>query len=191
MSLSKRNSPFANSGLVVAVEPSDVERAGFGGARGGIELQRRIERVAFDAGGGMLRAPATRATDFAARRASSTLPRASYVPGIVATDVAAVLDSSGIPFSDKIRRALRVFDARLRGYLTDEAVLVGVETRTSSPVRVPRHPDTLESIAVSRLFPSGEGAGYAGGIVSAALDGMRVAAAVQRAIELRMEAPGP
>lgn len=182
MSLSKRNSPFANSGLVVGVEPADVARAGFHGPLGGVELQRRVERVAFDAGGGMLRAPATRATDFVERRGSTTVPRASYVPGIVGSDVAAVLDSAGIVFSERIRRALRAFDRRMRGYLTEDAVLVGVETRTSSPVRIPRDPETLESIGVERLFPTGEGAGYAGGIVSAALDGMRVALAVERTL---------
>lgn len=175
MSLSKRNSPFANSGIVVGVEPSDVARAGFHGVLGGVDLQSRLERMAFQAGGGMLRAPATRATDFAAGRGSTTVPRSSYVPGITATDVAPILDSSGLALAERIRRALRVFDRRMRGYLTEEAVLVGVETRTSSPVRIPRDPETLESRSACGLYPAGEGAGYAGGIVSAALDGMRVA----------------
>jgi uncharacterized FAD-dependent dehydrogenase len=89
--------------------------------------------------------------------------------------MASVLDGSGIRFSDRIEAALRVFDQRLRGYVTEDAVLVGVESRTSSPVRVPRNPDTLESVDIAGLFPCGEGAGYAGGIVSAAMDGMRVA----------------
>jgi uncharacterized protein len=179
MSLSKRNSPFANSGLVVGVEPADVERAGFRGPLGGIELQRRLERAAFEAGGGMLRAPATRATDFVAGRASTTVPRSSYVPGITASDVATLLDSCGLALSDRIRTALRVFDGRMRGYMTEEAVLVGVETRTSAPVRVSRDPETLECRAMPGLFPTGEGAGYAGGIVSAALDGVRVAERVK------------
>jgi uncharacterized FAD-dependent dehydrogenase len=180
MSLSKRNSPFANSGLVVGVEPADVERAGFRGPIGGVELLRRLERAAFEAGGGMLRAPATRVTDFVANRASTTVPRSSYVPGITAADVATLLDSCGLALSQKLRTALRVFDGRMRGYVTEDAVLVGVETRTSSPVRVPRDPETLESRAVSGLYPAGEGAGYAGGIVSAGLDGMRVAERIGR-----------
>jgi uncharacterized FAD-dependent dehydrogenase len=175
MSLSRRDSPFANSGLVVSVELADVVAAGFEGPLGGIHLQRHIERAAFEAGGGNLAAPATRATDFVARRASSTLPDTSYQPGIVPTDVGPVLDSAGIRFADKIRGALRAFDKKLRGYLTEDAVLVGVETRTSSPVRVPRDAETLESVDLPGLYPAGEGAGYAGGIMSAAMDGARVA----------------
>jgi uncharacterized FAD-dependent dehydrogenase len=174
MSLSRRDSPYANSGLVVAVEPADVERAGFPGPLGGVELQRRIEAAAFEAGGGMLRAPAVRATDFVAGRTSQGLPGTSYIPGIVPADVGAVLDSSGVAFADRIRVALRAFDRRLRGYLTEEAVLVGVESRTSSPVRVPRDATTLESPDIEGLYPAGEGAGYAGGIMSAAMDGARI-----------------
>jgi hypothetical protein len=175
MSLSRRDSRFANSGLVVGVEPADLERTGFSGVLGGIALQRAIERAAAEAGGGMLRAPATRATDFVNRRASDTLPASSYIPGLTAANVADVLDVAGIAFADRLRAALRAFDRRLRGYLTEDAVLVGVESRTSSPVRVPRHPETLESFDVPGLYPAGEGAGYAGGIMSAAMDGLRIA----------------
>jgi len=175
MSLSKRSSHYANSGLVVGIEPPDVERAGFLGLLGGIDLQRRLERVAFEAGGGRSRAPATRVTDFVGKRASTTLPASSYVPGLAATNVADVLDSLGLPIADRLRRALRAFDRKMRGYLTEEAILVGVESRTSSPVRVPRDPETLESLDIQGLFPAGEGAGYAGGIMSAAMDGMRIA----------------
>jgi uncharacterized FAD-dependent dehydrogenase len=178
MSLSKRSSHYANSGLVVAVEPADVERAGFRGALAGVELQRRLEAAAFEAGGGLLRAPATRATDFMLGRASSTVPKSSYLPGLAASNVADLLDSVGLPFAARLRDALRVFNRQLRGYLTEEAVLVGVESRTSSPVRVPRDAESLESPELAGLYPCGEGAGYAGGIVSAALDGMRVARAI-------------
>jgi len=175
MSLSKRSSHYANSGLVVGVEPHDVALAGFPGLLGGIDLQRRLETVAFEAGGGRSQAPATRVTDFVAKRASSTLPASSYVPGLTATNVADVLDSLGLHLASRLRRALRVFDRKMRGYLTEEAILVGVESRTSSPVRVPRDPDTLQSPDLAGLFPAGEGAGYAGGIMSAAMDGMRIA----------------
>lgn len=175
MSLSKRDSPYANSGLVVSVEPEDLKRAGFEGPLAGVALQRRIEALAFDAGGGLLRAPATRATDFEQGRASSTVPKSSYVPGLTAGNVADVVDGAGLGVASRLRAALRLFDRRLRGYLTEDAVLVGVETRTSSPVRVPRHPDTLESLDLAGLYPAGEGAGYAGGIMSAAMDGIRVA----------------
>lgn len=178
MSLSRRDSPYANSGLVVAIELADLEALGLRGPLGGVELQRRLEVAAATAGGGLLRAPATRATDFVAGRGSSTAPASSYQPGLHATDVAAVLAASGLDLAGRVREALRRFDRQLRGYVSDDAVLVGVESRTSSPVRVPRDPATLESPTVAGLYPSGEGAGYAGGIVSAALDGVRVARAI-------------
>jgi len=174
MSLSRRDSPFANSGLVVAVEPHDLERAGFRGPTAGIQFQQTIERQAFRAGGGALRAPATRLTDFLNGKGSSTVPKASYVPGLTAGDVAEVLDCARLAIADRLRAVLPLLGQRLRGYITEEAVLVGVESRTSSPVRVPRG-ESLECIGIERLYPCGEGAGYAGGIVSAALDGMNVA----------------
>ncbi len=186
MSLSRRDSPFANSGLVVAIEPEELGRFGLVGPLAGVELQRRIERAAFTAGGGELRAPAARATDFARGRASSTVPDSSYIPGLVAADLAGVLDAAGPPLASRIARALSAFDRTLRGYLTDEAVLVGVESRTSSPVRVPRDAETLESPDIAGLYPAGEGAGYAGGIVSAALDGLCIAERI--ANELRAPA---
>jgi uncharacterized FAD-dependent dehydrogenase len=178
MSLSRRSSRYANSGLVVAVEPEDVARAGFVGPLGGLELQRRIERAAYAAGGGSLRAPGTRATDFIAARGSSTLPASSYLPGVVAGDIAEVLDVAGIRFAQRLRIALRAFDRKLRGYVTEDAALIGIESRTSSPVRVVRDPITLTAPALPNLYPAGEGAGYAGGIMSAAMDGMRIARAI-------------
>lgn len=181
MSLSRRDSPYANSGLVIGIEPADVERAGFSGPLGGIELQRRIEQAAFAASSGALSAPATRVTDFLERRGSSTVPETSYIPGLTATDVAPILDAGGLPLAEKLRGALSAFDRRMRGYGTEQAVLIGVESRTSSPVRVPRDPVTLEAPGFSGLYPTGEGAGYAGGIVSAALDGQRVARAIAAA----------
>jgi uncharacterized protein len=167
--------------MVVAVELADLERTGLAkqfGALAGVELQRRLEQACATAGGGMLRAPATRATDFVRGKASSTVPSTSYEPGLTATDVGAVLDSIGVPLAKRLREALPVFDRQMRGYLTDDAVLVGVESRTSSPVRVPRDLLRLESPDLAGLYPCAEGAGYAGGIVSAALDGIRVARAI-------------
>ncbi|HEY4116367.1 MAG TPA: FAD-dependent oxidoreductase, partial [Byssovorax sp.] len=178
MSLSRRDSPFANSGLVVAIELADLARLGLDPVTGGVELQAWLERAAALAGGGELRAPATRATDFVARRGSSTVPPTSYEPGLLAGDVAEVLEATALPLAQRLREALVVFDRQMRGYLTEEAVLVGVESRTSSPIRVPRDPSTLQSPDVVGLYPCGEGAGYAGGIVSAALDGARVARAI-------------
>jgi uncharacterized FAD-dependent dehydrogenase len=182
MSLSRRDSRFANSGLVVAIEPEDVARAGFSGPLGGVLLQRRIERAAKLAGGEGLRAPATRADDFLAGRASSSVPESSYQPGLTPGDVGAVLDAAGLPIAARLRAALSRFGRSLPGYADGDAVLLGVESRTSAPVRVPRDPDSYQSPDVAGLYPCGEGAGYAGGIVSAALDGMRVARALCAAL---------
>jgi uncharacterized protein len=181
MSLSRRDSRYANSGIVVEIPLEDLRRAGFDGPLAGVDLQRTIETLAFEAGGPQLQAPATRMSDFIARRASNTVPACSYVPGLTATDVAAVLDGAGLQLSDHLRQGLLAFGRRLPGYLSEEAVLVGVESRTSSAIRIPRTAG-LQNPILSGLYPSGEGAGYAGGIVSAALDGMRVA----RAIELEL-----
>lgn len=175
MSPSQRNSRYANSGLVRAVEPEDWVSQGFEGPLGGLALQRHLEAAAFHAGGGSLAAPAVRVPDFLAGRSSSTLPSSSYVPGLVAADVGEVLDSAGLPIAEALRQALKRFDRNLRGYVSEEAVLVGVETRTSSPVRIPRQNDTLQSTVWRGLYPGGEGAGYAGGIMSAAVDGIRIA----------------
>lgn len=175
MSPSSRNSRYANSGLVVSVGPAEMRQAGLAGPLAGLEFQRRLEAAAFEAGGGGLRAPATRAPDFMARRASTTTPRCSYVPGLAAGNLAEVLGVVGPDLALSLGEALGRFGKRLRGYLSEEAVLVGVETRTSAPVRIPRDSSSLESPFWPGVFPAGEGAGYAGGIVSAAADGMRVA----------------
>lgn len=182
MSLSRRDSPFANSGLVVAVEPGDWERAGYRGPLGGIELQRAVERAALVAGGTELKAPATRGSDFVRGRGSSTVPGGSYLPGFTATDVGTVLDAGMPGLTSRLRDALKVFERRMPGYAGDAAVLVATESRTSSPVRVPRDRASFESPDVERLYPVGEGAGYAGGIVSAALDGQNAARAVLAAL---------
>ena len=182
MSLSGRRFGLANAGIVVAVEPEDWSRAGFEGPLGGVDLQRSLERAAFLAGGGALRAPGTRVTDFLARRASSALPETSYIPGLRPADVGDVLDSVALCLAERLRAGLRELGARMRGLLGEETVLIGVETRTSSPVRVPRDPVTLESPDVAGLVPVGEGAGHAGGIVSAAIDGLRAGEAIARAL---------
>jgi uncharacterized FAD-dependent dehydrogenase len=119
-------------------------------------------------------------TDFLARRASSTLPDTSYQPGLANADLDEVLGASGLPIADRLRQALNVFETKMRGYVSEEAVLIGVESRTSAPVRVPRDKQTLLARGLDGVYPCGEGAGYAGGIVSAALDGVRVARAVMQ-----------
>lgn len=185
MSLKRRDSPFANSGLVVAVEVEDALRAGYEGPFATLEVQRKIEEAALAAGGAKLQAPAARVPDFIAGRVSQTVPKTSYQPGLVPADLARVLDASGVPISGKLKEALVAFGKQLRGYAGEDAVLIGVETRTSAPVRVPRDDETLMSPDVEGLYPAGEGAGYAGGIVSAALDGIRVARAIVSAVANR------
>jgi len=178
MSLSRRDSPFANSGLVVAIEPLDWERAGFTGPLGGVDLQRTVEEAAWKAGGGGLVAPATRASDFLAKRGSSTVPETSYLPGLNAGDVREVLAASRLGLASKLAQALKVFEERMPGYAGSDAVMVATESRTSAPLQVIRHPERFDSPTLSGLYPCGEGAGWAGGIVSAALDGLRVADAI-------------
>jgi uncharacterized FAD-dependent dehydrogenase len=180
MSLSRRDSPFANSGIVVALEPADVAALGYAGATGGMELQAALEHAAFRAGGGGQVAPAQRLVDFIAGRASADLPRCSYRPGVRA----ARLDLELPPFlSTRLRAALKRFAHTIRGYDSREAIVVGVETRSSSPVRITRDARTLASPELAGLYPCGEGAGYAGGIVSAAFDGLKVGEAVAAAYE--------
>ncbi|MCC6849175.1 MAG: FAD-binding protein [Deltaproteobacteria bacterium] len=177
MSLARRDSPFANSGIVVALEPADVAALGFAGPTGGAMLQAEIERRAFASGGGAQVAPAQRLTDFIGGRASADLPRCSYRPGVRPARLGELLP----PFvADRLRAALRRFGRQLRGFDTREAIAVGVETRSSSPVRIVRDPATLAAPARPNVYPCGEGAGYAGGIVSAALDGLAVADAIAR-----------
>jgi uncharacterized protein len=171
MSLSRRDSPYANAGFVVAVEPADLGPAA-AGPLAGVAFQRAIERAAFEAGGGAFRAPAQRLGDFLAGRASVEVGASSYRPGLAATDMARVLPPV---VAEALRAGLRRLGARLPAFLDAAALLVGVETRTSAPVRFPRDPETLVAAGAEGLYPVGEGAGYAGGIVSAALDGARVA----------------
>jgi hypothetical protein len=173
MSLSKRDSPFANSGFVVTVEPEDtkdfVEEHG---VLAGIAFQKHLEQLAKQAGGGGQMAPGQRAMDFIARRDSTELPETSYKPGLKPARLDELLPSFIV---SRMKEGLKMFGKRMPGFSGEEAGLIGFETRTSSPVRVPRDPDTLEHPGVRGLYPCGEGAGFAGGIVSAALDGMRCA----------------
>jgi uncharacterized FAD-dependent dehydrogenase len=174
MSLSKRDSPFANSGLVVEVRAGDFGPAG-AGVLAGIAFQRAIEEAAFRIGGGAFRAPAQRLDDFLAGKPSGSLPRTSYRPGVAG----AALDEVFPPLvTEVLREGLQALVRRIPGYRHPDALLVAAETRTSAPVRVVRDPDTRSSPGVPGLYPVGEGAGYAGGIVSAALDGARAADAI-------------
>lgn len=176
MSLSKRDSPFANSGMVVTVEPEDTkEFEEEHGVLAGVAFQKHLEQAAKVAGGGGQVAPAQRALDFFIRRDSTDLPETSYKPGIKTARLDEIMPLFVV---SRMREALKMFGKRMPGYMGEEANLIGFETRTSSPVRIPRDPDTLQHPEIRSLFPCGEGAGFAGGIVSAALDGMKCAEAL-------------
>lgn len=171
---SKRNNPYANSGMVVSVGDDDFKAYQRFGPLAGMHYQAEVEQKAFAAGGGQLKAPAQRVNDFIRSRVSSTLPSCSYHPGITSYDLREVL-----PYEVhiRLREGLQAFGQKMRGYVTEEAVLVGVESRTSTPVRIPRN-EALQHPQLKGLYPCGEGAGYAGGIMSAAMDGERCAEAV-------------
>jgi uncharacterized FAD-dependent dehydrogenase len=176
MSLSRRDSPFANAGMVVAVRGDDFGPTA-AGRLAGVAFQRGIEQAAFRAGGGRFVAPGQRLLDFLAGRPSTSLPPTSYHPGAAP----ARLEELFPPFVvDSLREGLSALGRRFPAFLHPEAVLLAAETRTSAPVRLLRRPDTLTSPSADGLYPVGEGAGYAGGIVSAALDGSRAAAAIVR-----------
>lgn len=175
MSNSQRNSPFANSGIVVQVLPADLEHLSSYGVFAGLEFQRRIEDSCWRAAGMSQKAPAQRITDFTNKKPSSSLPNCSYHPGLVSAPLHEILPGT---IGSRLQQAFMLFDKQMRGYHTSEAVILGTESRTSSPIRIPRDNDTLEHIDVKGLYPCGEGAGYSGGIVSSALDGVRCAMAI-------------
>ncbi|HSK12894.1 MAG TPA: hypothetical protein VK907_06735 [Phnomibacter sp.] len=190
---SKRNNPFANSGMVTEIRGSDLkfERSMGGiinilpqdlqGPLGMMYFQQWVERKAFTAGGGKLAAPAQRVEDFIQKKNSATLPGCSYLPGISPSDLYGVLPSF---VASSIREALIQFGKKMKGYRTNDAVLVATESRTSSPVRIPRDPERLHHPQVTNLFPCAEGAGYAGGIVSAAMDGEKIIHAIHVMLKL-------
>ena len=169
MSASHRNSPYANSGMVVQINPEDIEGAD---PLRGLEFQETLERLAFEHGGPQAQAPAQRMRDFVEGKASKDLPACSYLPGLVASRLDQWLPAHIGP---RLQQGFRDFDRKYPGFLTNEAVIVGVESRSSSAVRIPRDPETLQSVSTPLLYPCGEGAGYAGGITSSALDGINAA----------------
>jgi len=177
MSQYSRNERNANSGIVVGITPADYP----GHPLAGIAFQREWESRAFELGGGTYDAPGQLVGDFLAGRPSTALGSVipSYKPGVHLGDLSTALPDYAIA---AMREALPAFDKQIRGFAMADAVLTGVETRTSSPIRIKRHDDNLQSLNTTGLFPAGEGAGYAGGIMSAAIDGIRVAEAVALSI---------
>lgn len=178
MSQYSRNERNANAGIVVGIDPAQDFP---GGPLAGIALQERLESLAFELGGGDYSAPAQRVGDFIAGRPSTALGEVipSYKPGITLTDLAPLLPDDAIA---AVREALPVFGRQIRGFDRDDAILTGVESRTSSPLRITRDATTLQSLNVRGLYPGGEGAGYAGGILSAGVDGIKLAEAVARQV---------
>ena len=169
MSASHRNSPYANSGMVVQINPEDIP--GDDPLRG-LAFQEQLERLAFEHGGPQAQAPAQRLKDFVEGKASKDLPTCSYLPGIVSSRLDEWLPAH---IGKRLQQGFRDFDKKYPGFLTNDAVIVGVESRSSSAVRIPRDPETLQSVSTPLLYPCGEGAGYAGGITSSALDGINAA----------------
>ena len=178
MSPSHRGSPFANSGIVVEVRPEDIGEYANDGVLGGIRYQAELERLAYVNGGRGVIAPAQALADFVRGRLSFELPECSYVPGLVSSPLHFWLPDN---IGQRLRKGFEEFDKHAHGFVTNEALVVGVESRTSSPVRISRNVETLESLSTPGLYPCGEGAGYAGGIVSSAIDGELCAEMVAQA----------
>lgn len=172
---SKRNNPYANSGIVVSVEENDFQIFKKHGPLAAMFFQQSIEKKAFDAGGGKFVAPAQRLVDFTENKLSSSLPGCSYLPGIHSSLLNEVLPAF---IHKNLQQAFKEYGKKMRGYFTNDAIVVATESRTSSPVRIPRDAETLQHPQIKNLYPCGEGAGYAGGIVSAAMDGERVASVI-------------
>ena len=175
---SKRNNPFANSGIVVSIEEKNIQAFKEHGPLAAMYFQQWIEQNAFREGGGKLVAPAQRMVDFSDGKVSDSLPDCSYLPGIHAADLKQVLP--GFVY-ESLQIAFKEFGKKMKGYFTNDAVVVATESRTSSPVRIPRNIQ-LQHPQIKNLYPCGEGAGYAGGIVSAAMDGEKVAEQIAKQI---------
>ncbi|MBK9463763.1 MAG: NAD(P)/FAD-dependent oxidoreductase [Chitinophagaceae bacterium] len=178
---SKRNNPFANSGIVVSVEEKDFQSYKKQGPLAAMFFQQSIERKAFEAGGGKFVAPAQRLVDFADNKISPTLPGCSYLPGLRSASLKEILPSF---IHHRLQQAFKEYGKKMRGYLTNDALVVATESRTSSPVRIPRDAETLQHPHIKNFYPCGEGAGYAGGIVSAAMDGERIAKVIASLYQL-------
>ncbi|MBQ2400271.1 MAG: FAD-binding protein, partial [Muribaculaceae bacterium] len=170
MSASARASEWANSGMVVEVRPGDFPEFSCYKEYEMLELQEMLEKDFYDAAGQSMKAPAQRMLDFVNKKVSSSLPKSSYAPGLLSLPVHFLLPKE---IACRLQEGFKIFGKRSKGFLTNEATVIGLESRTSSPIRVPRDKETLCHIEIEGLYPAGEGAGYAGGIVSAAIDGER------------------
>ncbi|MFY8019940.1 MAG: NAD(P)/FAD-dependent oxidoreductase [Bacteroidia bacterium] len=172
---SKRNNPYANSGMVTSIELPDFKPFANKGNLAGMYFQKSVEQACFEMADKSLQAPAQRMLDFVNKKVSSSLPQNSYLPGTISRNLHEILPDF---VANGLMEAFKMFGSKMKGYLTNEAVLLATESRTSSPVRIPRHKEFLHHTELVGLYPCAEGAGYAGGIVSAAMDGENVASAI-------------
>jgi hypothetical protein len=176
MSPSHRGGRYANSGIVTEVHVDELEQYKKWGVLAGLKFQEEVEEKSYKMAGQSYMAPAQRLDDFVKGKPSASLPASSYHPGLTRSDLHRWLPAF---VSDRLREGFMHFNRKAKGFLTNDAIVVGVESRTSSPIRIPRNPDTFEHVAIPGLYPCGEGAGYAGGIVSSAIDGERCAEKVK------------
>jgi uncharacterized FAD-dependent dehydrogenase len=175
MSLSRRDSPFANSGFVTSIELDELEKNGYTGVFASLNFQSDVEKSMFNAGDGSQKAPAQRVKDFVDGKLSDTLNDTSYIPGLISSPLHKLLPAF---VYRRLRQGIIDIDKKMKGYMTNEANIIGTESRTSAPIKIPRDKQSLMHTEISGLFPCGEGAGYAGGIISAAMDGQNVAKAI-------------
>ena len=179
MSASTRSSRYANSGMVVAIEQEDLIKYAKYGELAGLVFQQEMEKMAWEAGGKTQAAPAQRMVDFTNGKFSNTLNDCSYIPGVNSAPLNELLPSM---ISNRLQEGFKIFGRKMKGYFTNEANILGVESRTSSPVKIPRNEVLLSHPQINNLYPCGEGAGYAGGIISAAIDGERCAEAIKKSL---------
>lgn len=175
MSNAKRNSPYANSGIVVSIKQDELKEYQQFGVFAGLKYQQDLERMAYAAAGNSQKAPAQKMVDYVQKKMSQSLPKTSYIPGVTNAPMHELMPAN---INELLRRAFKDFDKKMRGYYSEDAIILGVESRTSSPIRIPRDKMTLEHVQIANLYPCGEGAGYAGGIVSSAMDGENIAAKI-------------
>ena len=177
---SKRDQATANSGIVIELTLEDFKPYAKFGALAGLEFQKSIEQKAWHLAGKTQKVPAQRMVDFTQNKVSTSIPKTSYVPGTTSVEMGQVFPSF---LTQILREGFSEFGKSMKGYLTNEAILHAPESRTSSPVRIPRNPETLEHLQIKGLYPCGEGAGYAGGIISAAIDGEKCALMVKLSLK--------
>ena len=179
MSASRRNSPYANSGIVVELHPENLKNYTKYNELSGLKFQEDFERMSFEAVCSGQQAPAQRLADFISNTTSSTLPKCSYLPGVISSPLHKWMPSI---ISRSLQEGFKGFNKKMPGFITNDAIIVGVESRSSSPIRIPRNPNTFEHIQIKGLFPAGEGSGYAGGITSSAMDGEKCAESIYNII---------